>query len=89
MGAREQLHVQLAQGYGLVVVQVRGAWDLGAEPDVCIPPVGRRRGAMEDGPVGVGEEPLEGCREGFDEAGFYVVGAGGLAIGLVQLGWLS
>ena len=37
-GAREQLHVQLAQGYGPVVVQSGGARHLRAEPDVRVPP---------------------------------------------------
>ena len=85
-GAREQLHVQLAKGYGPVVVQSGGARYLGAEPDVCVPPVHRRRGAAEDGPVGVDQEPLDGCREGLDETGLHVVGTWGLAIGLVQGG---
>ena len=85
-GAREQLHVQLAQGYGPVVVQSGRARYLGAEPDVCVPPVHRRRGAAEDGPVGVDQEPLDGCREGLDETGLHVVGTWGLAIGLVQGG---
>ena len=49
-GAREQLHVQLAQGYGPVVVQSGRARYLGAEPDVRVPPVHRWRGAAEDGP---------------------------------------
>ena len=73
-GAREQLHVQLAQGYGLVVVQSGGARNLGAEPDVRVPPVHPRRGAAEDGPVGVDQEPLNGCRECLDETGLHVVG---------------
>ena len=85
-GAREQLHVQLAQNYGPVVVQSGRARYLGAEPDVCVPPVHRRRGAAEDGPVGVDQEPLAGCREGLDETGLLVVGTWGLAIGLVQGG---
>ena len=51
-----------------------------------ISPVHRRRGAAEDGPVEVDEEPLDWHREGLDEAGFYVVGARGLAIGLVHCG---
>ena len=51
-----------------------------------VPPVHRWRGAAEDGPVGVDQEPLDGCREGLDEAGLHVVGAWGLAIGLVQGG---
>ena len=85
-GAREQLHVQLAQGYGPVVVQLGGAPYLGAEPDVHISPVHWRRGAAEDGPVAVGKEPLDGRREGLDKAGFHVVGARSLAIGLVQRG---
>ena len=42
-GAREQLHVQLAQGYGPVVVQSGGARYLGAEPDVRVPPLHRWR----------------------------------------------
>ena len=50
-GAREQLHVQLAQGYGPVVVQSRGARYLRAEPDVRVLPVHRWRVAAEDGPV--------------------------------------
>ena len=85
-GAREQVHVQLAQGYGPAVVQFGGARHLGAEPDVRIPPVHRRRSAAEDGPVGVDMEQLDGCREGLDEAAFHVVGARGLAIGPVQRG---
>ena len=85
-GAREQLHVQLAQGYGPVVVQSGGARYFRAEPDVRVPPVHRRRGAAEDGPVGVDQEPLDGCREGLDETGLHVVGTWGLAIGLVQGG---
>ena len=32
------------------------------------------------------QEPLDGCREGLDETGLGVVGAWGLAIGLVQGG---
>ena len=83
-GAREQLHVPLAQGYGPVVVQSGGARCLGAEPDVRVPPVHQWRGAAEDGPVGVDQEPLDGCREGLDETGLHVVGTWGLAIGLVQ-----
>ena len=84
--AREQLHVQLAQGYGPVVVQSGGARYLRAEPDVRVPPVHRWRGAAEDGPVGVDQEPLDGCPEGLDETGLHVVGTWGLAIGLVQGG---
>ena len=37
--AREQLHVQLAQGYGPVVLQLGGARYLWAEPDVRPSPV--------------------------------------------------
>ena len=85
-GAREQLHVQLAQGYGPVVVQFGGARYLWAEPDVPVPQVHRRRCAADDGPVGVDQEPLDGCREGLDERGLHVVGTWGLAIGLVQGG---
>ena len=85
-GAREQLHVQLAQGYGPVVVQSGGARYLGAEPDVRVPPVHRWRGAAEDGTVGVDQGPLDRCREGLDETGLHVVGTWGLAIGLVQGG---
>ena len=85
-GACEQLHVQLAQGYGPVVVQSGRARYLGAEPDLCVPPVHRRRGAAEDDPVGVDQEPLDGCREGLDETGLHVVRTRGLAIGLVQGG---
>ena len=85
-GAREQLHVQLAQGYGPVVVQSRGARYLEAEPDVRVPLVHRWRGATEDGPVGVDRKPLDGCEEGLDETGIHVVGTWGLAIGLVQGG---
>ena len=59
---------------------------LGAEPDVRVPGVHRWRGAVEDGPVGVDQEPLDGCREGLDETGLHVVGTWGLAIGLVQGG---
>ena len=73
-GAREQLHVQLAQGYGPVVVQSGGARYLRAEPDVRVPPVHRWRGAAEDGQVGVDQEPLDGCRECLDETGLHVVG---------------
>ena len=83
-GAREQLHVQLAQGYGSVVAQFGGARYLWAEPCVRVPPVQRRRRAAEDGAVGVDQEPLDGCREGRDEPGLHVVGTRGLAIGLVQ-----
>ena len=85
-GAREQLHVQLAQGYKPVLLQFGGARYLGAEPDVRIPPVHRRRGAAEDCPVRVEEEPLDGRRQGLDEAGLHVVGDRGLAISLVQGG---
>ena len=85
-GAREQLHVQLAQGYGSVVLQPSRARYLRAEPYVCVPPVSRRRGAAEDGPVGVDQEPLDGCRECLDETGLHMVGTQGLAIGLVQGG---
>ena len=85
-GAREQLCVQLAQGYGPVVVQSGRARYLGAERDVCVPLVHRRRSATEDGPVGVDQEPLDGCREGLDETGLHVVGTRRLAIGLVQGG---
>ena len=85
-GAGEQLHVQLAQGYGPVVVQSGRARYLGAESDVRVPPVHRRRGAAEDGPVGVDQEPLDGCREGLDQTGLHVVGTWVLAIGLVQGG---
>ena len=53
---------------------------------MCVPPVHRRRGAAEDCPVGVDQEPLDGCREGLDETGLHVVGTRGLAIGLVQGG---
>ena len=84
--AREQLHVQWTKGYGPVTVQFGGARDLGAEANVRIPPVGRWRRATEIGLVGVHQEPLHGCREGLDEGGLYVVGAWGLAIGLVQRG---
>ena len=83
-GAGEQLHVQLAQGYASVVDQSGRAWYLGAEPYVRVPPVHGRRGAAEDGPVGVDQEPLDECREGLDEKGPHVVGTRGLAIGLVQ-----
>ena len=85
-GAREQLHVQLAQGYGSVVVQSGRARYLGAEPYGRVPPVHRWRGAAKDGAVGVDQEPLDGCREGVDETGLHVVGTRGLAIGLVQGG---
>ena len=51
-----------------------------------VPPVHRRRGAAEDGPVGVDQEPLDGCWEGLDETGLHVVETPGLAIGLVQGG---
>ena len=82
-GAREQLHVQLAQGYGPVVVQSCGARHLGAEPDVRVPQVHQRRGAAQDGPVEVDQGLLDGCREGLDQTGLHVVGTWGLAIGLV------
>ena len=85
-GGREQLHVQLAQGYWPVVVQSGRARHLGAEPDVRVPLVHLRQGAAEDGPVGVDKEPLNGRRESLDEAGFKMVGARDLAIGLVQRG---
>ena len=65
-GAREQLHVQLARNYGPVVVRSGGARYLEAEPDVRVPPVHQERGAVEDGPVGVHQEPLDGCWEGLD-----------------------
>ena len=77
-GGREQLHGQLAQGFGPVVVQSGGARYLEAEPDVHVPPVHQWRGAAGDGPVGVDQEPLDGCREGLDETGSH--------IGLVQGG---
>ena len=41
---------------------------------------------MEDGPVGVDQEPLDRCGEGLDELSLHVVGTWGLAIGLVQGG---
>ena len=53
---------------------------------MCISPVGRRRGAPEDSLVGVGEEPLDGRWQGLDEAGLNVVGAWGLAVGLIRRG---
>ena len=59
--AREQLHVQLAQGYGSVVVQPSRARYLGAEPYVCVPPVHRRLGIAEDGPVGVDQSHWTGA----------------------------
>ena len=77
-GAGEQLHVQLAQGDGPVVIRLGGAWDLGAEPHVRISPVGQRRGAPEHGPVGVDEEPLDGHREGPSIPGWLGEGGGGL-----------
>ena len=49
-------------------------------------PVHQRRGAAEDGPVGVDQERLDGCREGLDETGLHVVRTRGLAMGLVQGG---
>ena len=85
-GAREQLHVQLAQAYGPVVVQSGRARYFGAEPDVRVPQGHQQWGAAEDGPVGVDQEPLDGCRDGLDETGLHVVGAWGLAINLVQGG---
>ena len=85
-GPVQQLHVQLAQGYGPVGVQSGRARYLGAEPDVRVSPVHRRRGTAEDGPVGVDQEPLDGCREGLDETGLHVVGTWGPAIGLVHGG---
>ena len=42
--------------------------------------------SSEDGPVGVDQEPLNGCQEGFDETGLHMVGTRGLAVGLVQGG---
>ena len=84
--ARERLHVQLTQGHALVVVRFGGTRDLGADQNVRISPVRRRRGATEDGPLGVDKESLDGLRKRLDEAGFYVVGAWGLAMGLVQRG---
>ena len=51
-----------------------------------VPPVHRRPGAAEDGPVGVHQEPLDGRQEGLDEAGLHVVGTWGLAIGPVKCG---
>ena len=59
---------------------------LGLSRDVRVPPVHRRRGAAEDGPVGMDQEPLDGCREGLDEAGLHVVRTWGLAVGLFQGG---
>ena len=85
-GAGEQLHVQLAQGYEPVVVQLGRARDLRGEMNVRISPLGRWRDAREDGPIGVDEEPLHCNWEGLDEGGLYVVGARGLAMGLVQCG---
>ena len=49
-----------------------------------VPPVHRRWGAAEDGPVAVDQEPLDGCREGLDETGLHMVVTRGLAIGFVQ-----
>ena len=85
-GACEQLHVQMAQGNGPVVVQLGCARNLRAEPDVRIPPVHRRQGAAEDGPVGMDDESLDGRREGVDEDGLHVVGSRSLAISVVQRG---
>ena len=51
-----------------------------------VPPLHQWRGAAENGPVGVDQEPLDGCREGLDETGLHVVGTWGLAISLVQGG---
>ena len=85
-GASEQLHVQLAQGYGPPVVQSGAAQHLRAGPDVRDPPVHWRWGAAGDGPVGVDQEPLDRYWEGLYEAGLHVVGTWGLAIGLVQRG---
>ena len=84
-GAREQLHVQLAKGYGPVVVLLGEAQDLWAEPNVrSLQWVAV--GAKEDGLIGVDKEPLEGCWDGLNGAGLYVFGARGLEIGLVQSG---
>ena len=51
-----------------------------------VPPVHWWQGAAEDGPVGVDQEPLDGCREGLVETGLHMVGTWGLAISLVQGG---
>ena len=83
---REEPHVRLAQDYVPVVVQFGGARDLGAEPNVRIFSVHRRRGDTEDGLVEADKEPVDGRWGGFDEEGFYVVGARGLSVGLVQRG---
>ena len=85
-GAHKQPHAHLAQRYAPVVVQFGGPQDLGAESNVRISPVHLRRCATEDGLVGVDEEPLDGRRKGLDDAGFNVVWARGLAIGLGQRG---
>ena len=69
-----QLHAQLAQCYGPVVIQSGRARYLRAEPDMRVPAVHRRRGAAEDGPVGVDQEPLDRCLEGLDETGLQMVG---------------
>ena len=49
-----------------------------------IPPLHRRRGAREDGPVGVDKEPLDGHQEGFDETGFHWLGPGALPSALTS-----
>ena len=85
-GVREALHVRLAQGCGPVVLRGGGAKDFGAEPHVAASPVGRRWGTPEDGRIGVGEEPLDCPPKGLDQAGFHVVWARGLAVGLIQRG---
>ena len=51
-----------------------------------VPPVPQWRGAAEDGPVGLDQEPLYGCWEGLEETGLHVVGTWGLPVGLVQGG---
>ena len=85
-GTCEQLHVQLAQGYGPVVVQHSGVWDLRAEPDVGMSPMGRRWGAGQDGPIEVDYQPLD-CRwEGLGQAGLHMVRARGLGVSLVLRG---
>ena len=49
---------------------------------MCVSPVHRQRGAAEDGPVGVDQEPLDAFWGGLDETGLHVVRTRCLAIGL-------
>ena len=82
--ACQRLCVQLASGYGPVVVEVGRARDVRAAQDVCILQMGRLQGALNNGLIGV--EPLDSRQEGLDEAGLHVVWARRLAVVLVQRG---